>query len=150
MTKVTRWNSCVTLKNALLIIRDYFGLSFATNGLGYLATLYLPLPLRARYKLSCYQTTRYRQFQCLQRLLCWKALFISFCSLLGLTLLLIKRTMINPLYLWVITGGRVHVRQHRNFVVSGMGGIIERVLPHHEVLVRRHHGGHCLLEGNMP
>jgi hypothetical protein len=46
-----------TLKNALLIIRDRFGLSFATKGLGYLAALYLPLPLLARYKLSCYQTT---------------------------------------------------------------------------------------------
>ena len=28
-----------TLKNALLIIRDYFGLSFASKGLGYLAAL---------------------------------------------------------------------------------------------------------------
>src|SRR3989337_1130143 len=46
-----------TLKNALLIIRDRFGLSFASKGLGYLAALLLPLPLLARYKLSCYQTT---------------------------------------------------------------------------------------------
>src|SRR3954467_2648569 len=45
------------LKNALLIIRDHFGLSFASKGLGYLATLLLLLPLLARYKLSCYQTT---------------------------------------------------------------------------------------------
>jgi hypothetical protein len=51
-----------TLKNALLIIRDRFGLSFATKGLGYLAAHYLPLLLLARYKLSCYQTTCYRQF----------------------------------------------------------------------------------------
>src|SRR3989337_2282255 len=49
-----------TLKNALLIIRDRFGLSFATKGLGYRATLDLPLPLLVRYKLSCYQTTFYR------------------------------------------------------------------------------------------
>src|SRR5215216_7789226 len=34
-----------TLKNTLLIIRDRFGLYFATKGLGYLAALYLPLPL---------------------------------------------------------------------------------------------------------
>ena len=53
-----------TLKNALLIIRDPFGLSFATKGLGNLAALYLPLPLLARYKLSCSQTTFYRKFQC--------------------------------------------------------------------------------------
>src|SRR3989337_4073296 len=46
-----------TLKNALLTIRDRFGLSFASKGLGYLAALYLPLPLLVHCKLSCYQTT---------------------------------------------------------------------------------------------
>ena len=46
-----------TLKNALLIIRDHFGLSFSSKGLGYLVALLLLLPLLARYKLSCYQTT---------------------------------------------------------------------------------------------
>ena len=46
-----------TLKNTLLIIRDRFGLSFASKGLGYLAALLLLLSLLARYKLSCYQTT---------------------------------------------------------------------------------------------
>ena len=46
-----------TLKNTLLIIRDRFGLSFASKGLGYLAALLLLLLLLARYKLSCYQTT---------------------------------------------------------------------------------------------
>ena len=40
-----------------LIIRDRFGLSFASQGLGYLAALLLLLSLLARYKLSCYQTT---------------------------------------------------------------------------------------------
>src|SRR5215216_6282920 len=40
-----------TLKNVLLIIRDRFGLSFAKKGLGYLAALYLPLPLLVCYKL---------------------------------------------------------------------------------------------------
>ena len=59
-----------TLKNALLIIRDRFGLSFATKGLGYLDAIYLPLPLLLRYKLSCYQTTCYRLFQCLQKIPC--------------------------------------------------------------------------------
>src|SRR6266496_4588367 len=47
-----------TLKNALLTIRNRFGLSFASKGLGYLAALLLPLSLLARYKLSCYQTTQ--------------------------------------------------------------------------------------------
>ena len=46
-----------TLKNTLLIIRDPFGLSFASKGLGYLAALLLLLSLLAPYKLSCYQTT---------------------------------------------------------------------------------------------
>ena len=46
-----------TLKNALLIIRDRFGMSFASKGLGYLSALLLLLLLLARYKLSCYQTT---------------------------------------------------------------------------------------------
>ena len=48
-----------TLKNAFLTIRDRFGLSFASKGLGYLAALLLllPLPLLACYKLSCYETT---------------------------------------------------------------------------------------------
>src|SRR3989337_2517106 len=45
------------LKNALLIIRDRFGLSFASKGLGYLAAYLLLLSLLARYKLSCCQTT---------------------------------------------------------------------------------------------
>ena len=46
-----------TLKNALLIIRVCFGMSFASKGLGYLAALLLLLSLLARYKISCYQTT---------------------------------------------------------------------------------------------
>ena len=45
------------LKNALLIIRDCFGQSLASKGLGYHAALLLLLWLLARYKLSCYQTT---------------------------------------------------------------------------------------------
>ena len=48
------------------------------------------------------KTICYHLFQYLQRIPCWKPLIISFCSLLGSTLLLIKRTMIDPLYLWVI------------------------------------------------
>src|SRR5215216_5094041 len=47
-----------TLKNALVTIRNHFGLSFASKGLGYLSALLLLLSLLARYKLSCYQTTQ--------------------------------------------------------------------------------------------
>ena len=81
-----------TLKNALLIIRDRFGLSFASTGLGYLAAYLLLLSLLARYKLPCYQTTCYLQFQHLQTLPYWKLLVISFCSSLGSTLLLIEKS----------------------------------------------------------
>ena len=45
-----------TLENTLIIIRDHFGLSSASKGLGYLAALLLLLSLLAHYKLSCYQT----------------------------------------------------------------------------------------------
>ena len=81
-----------TLKNALLTISDRFGLSFASKGLGYLAAYLLQLSLLARYKLSCYQTTRYLQFQHLQTLPYWKPLVISFCSSLGSTLLLMEKS----------------------------------------------------------
>ena len=46
-----------TLKNTLLIIRDHFGMSFASKELVYLAALLLLQSLLARYKLFCYQTT---------------------------------------------------------------------------------------------
>ena len=87
-----------TLKNALLIIRDRFGL----KSIGPPCCIFLPLALLACYKLYCHQTMCYLQFQCLQKIPCWKPLVISICSSLGSTLLLIERTTIDPLYLWVI------------------------------------------------
>ena len=72
------------------------------KGLVHLATLYFLLLLVARYKLSYHKTICYHLFQYLQRIPCWKPLIISFCSSLGSTLLLIGRTTIDPLYLWVI------------------------------------------------
>ena len=92
---------CV-LGSAFPIIRVCSGLSFATKGLGHLAALYLLLFLVARYKLSYHKTICYHLFQYLQRIPCWKPLIISFCSSLGLTLLLIERTTVDSLYLWVI------------------------------------------------
>ena len=80
-----------TLKNALLIIRDSFGLSFASKGLGYLAALLLLLLLLSRYKLSCYQTTLLLTISALADTTLLKLLVISFCSSLGSTLLLIKK-----------------------------------------------------------
>ena len=72
------------------------------KGLGHLAAPYLLSLLVTRYKLSYHKTICYLQFQCLQRIPYWKPLVISFCSSLGLTLLLIERTMIDPLHLWFI------------------------------------------------
>ena len=92
---------CV-LGSALHHIRVCPDLSFATKGLGHLAAPYLLLLLVARYKLSYHKTIYYHLFQYLQRIPCWKPLIISFCSSLGSTLLLIERTTIYPLYLWVI------------------------------------------------
>ena len=91
-----------TLKNALLIIRDRFGMSFASKGLGYLAALLLLLPLLARYKLSCYQTTLLLTISALVYITLLKPLVISFCSSLGSTLLLIENAAIDPLRLWLI------------------------------------------------
>ena len=92
---------CV-LRSALHHIRVCPGLSFATKGLGHLAALYLLLLLVACYKLSYHKTICYYLVQDLQRIPCWKPFIISFCSSLGSTLLLIERTMIDPVYLWVI------------------------------------------------
>ena len=91
-----------TLKNALPIIRNCFGLSFDTKCLGYLAALYLPLPLLARYKISCYQTICYRQFQCLQKITLLKTTCHFLLLLIRFGTLTYQRTKIDPLYLWVI------------------------------------------------
>ena len=92
---------CV-LGSAFPIIRVCSGLSFVTKGLGHLAIVYLFLLLVTRYNLSYHKTICYHLFQYLQRIPCWKPLIISFFSSLSSTLLLIERTTIDPLYLWVI------------------------------------------------
>ena len=70
--------------------------------LGHLSALYLLYLLFARYYLCYHKTIYHLLFQCLQRKPYWNPLVISFCSSLGSTLLLIERTTIDPLYLWVI------------------------------------------------
>jgi len=60
------------------------------------------LLLFACYVSPRYTITCYRYFQCLQLLPSRNPFIRAFCSSLGSTLLLIKRTMIYPLYLWVI------------------------------------------------
>ena len=92
---------CV-LGSAFLYIRVCPGLSFATKRIGPPSCTLFTLLLVTRYKLSYHKTICYHLFQYLQRIPCWKPLIISFCSSLGLTLLLIKRTAVDPLYLWVI------------------------------------------------
>ena len=92
-----------TLKNALLIIIDCFGLSFATKGLGYLAALLLPLPLLARYKLSCYQTLVTYNFSACRHFLAENRLSFSSAPRWVRHSYLSKRATIDPLYLWVIS-----------------------------------------------
>ena len=99
-----------TLKNTLLIIRNRFGLPFASKGLGYLSALLLLLSLLACYKLSCYQTTPLLTILAPADITLLKTTVISFCSLLGSTLLLIEKATIDPIYLWVINGV-VHVKR---------------------------------------
>ena len=90
-----------TLKNALLIIRDRFGLSFASKGLGYLGALLLLLSLLARYKLSCYQTTLLLTISVLADITLLKTTFRFLLLLVGFDTLIEKAT-IDPIYLWVI------------------------------------------------
>ena len=123
-----------TLKNALLIIRDRFGMSFSSKGLGYLAALLLLLSVLARYKLSCYQTTPLLIILALVAITLLKTVIISFCSSLGSTLLLIEKATIDPLYLWVIKtifwrrcrGALLYSLSHLGFISSGHYEELER------------------------
>ena len=97
------WRYSHVSSGALYIIQEFVhACPLLQKGLGHLTALYLLLLLVTRYKLSYHKTICYLLFQCLQRIPCWKPLIISFCSSLGSTLLLIERTTIDPLYLWVI------------------------------------------------
>ena len=80
-----------TVKNALLIIRDRFGMSFASKVLGYLAALLLLLSLLARYKLSCYQTTTLLTISALADITLLKTTCNFLLLLIGFTLLLIEK-----------------------------------------------------------
>ena len=91
-----------TLKNALLIIRDRFGMSFASKGLGYLAELLLLLSLLARYKLSCYQTTPLLTISALADILTKNYLSFPSAPRWVRHSYLSKRATIGPIYLWVI------------------------------------------------
>ena len=115
---------CV-LGSAFPIIRVCSGLSFATKGLAHLAALYLLLLLVARYNLSYHKTICYHLFQYLQRIPCWKPLIISFCSSLGSILLLIERTTIDPLYLWVIS---YQTSQHKWVIIKVLYRCLQRYL----------------------
>mgnify|MGYP005824052613 CR=1 FL=1 len=97
------WRYSHVSSGALYIIQEFVhACPLPQKGLGHLAALYLLYLLITRYYLSYHKTIYHLQFPCLQRKPYWKPLIISFCSTLGLTLLLIERTTIDPLYLWVI------------------------------------------------
>src|SRR6266496_3894656 len=92
-----------TLKNALLTIRDRFGLSFASKGLGYLAALLLLLSLLARYKnilLSNYSVTY--SFSTCRHYLAKNHLSFPSAPRWVRHSELSKRATIFSLYLWVI------------------------------------------------
>src|SRR3954469_20437655 len=91
-----------TLKNALLTIRDSFGMSFASKGLGYLAALLLLLSLLARYKLSCYQTTVTYNFSTCRHYLAENHLSFPSAPRWIRHSYLSKRATIDPIYLLVI------------------------------------------------
>ena len=91
-----------TLKNALLTIRDCFGLSFASKGLGYLVALLLLLSLLARYKLSCYQTTRLLTILALADITLLKTTSHFLLLLVGFDTLTYRKATIDPIYLCVI------------------------------------------------
>ena len=57
-----------TLKNTLLIIRDHFGLSFASKGLGYLAAIFYYYCYLLITNYLAIKLLRYLQFQHLQTL----------------------------------------------------------------------------------
>ena len=97
------WQYSHVSSGALFLLQEFVqACPLLQKGLGHLAALYLHLLLVTRYKLPYHKTICYLQFQFLQRKPYWKPLIISFCSSLGSTLLLIERTTIDPLYLWVI------------------------------------------------
>ena len=87
-----------TLKNALLIIRDRFGMSFASKGLGDLAALLLLLSLLARYKLSCYQTTLLLTTSALADITLLKTTCHFLLLLVGFDNQLIEKAKIDPIY----------------------------------------------------
>ena len=92
---------CV-LGSALHLIRVCPGLSFATKRIGppcctlftFISCYPLPIILSQNYLLPTISVLAENTLL--------KTLIISFCSSLGSTLLLIERTTIDPLYLWVI------------------------------------------------
>ena len=93
---------CV-LGSAFLYIRICPGLSFATKRIGPpCCTLFTLFTCYSLLFILSQNYLYHLQFQCLHRKPYWKPLIISFCSSLGSTLLLIERTTIDPLYLWVI------------------------------------------------
>ena len=92
-----------TLKNALLIIRDRFGLSFASKGLGYLAALFFTTIITCSLQiilLSNYSATY--NFSTCRHYLAENHLSFPSAPRWVRHSYLSKRATIDPLYLWVI------------------------------------------------
>ena len=92
-----------TLKNAFPIIRNHFGLSFATKGLDYLASIYLPLPLLALTNYLVIKLPLTDNFSACRHYLAENRLSFPSAPRWVRHSYLSKRATIEPVYLWVIT-----------------------------------------------
>ena len=78
------------------------GLSLATKGIGPSCCSFFTIVTCYSLRIILSHNYLLPIISVLPRIPCWKPLVNSFCSSLGSTLLLIERTMIDPLHLWVI------------------------------------------------
>ena len=72
-------------------------MSFASKGLGYLVALLLLIPLLARYKLSCYQTTPLLIISPLTDITLLKTTCHFLLLLVGFDILLTEKATIGPI-----------------------------------------------------
>jgi len=119
-----------TLKNALLIIRDRLGLSFASKGLGCLAAVLVLLLLLARYELSCYQTTLLLTISALADITLLKTTCHFLLLLIGLdTLTYRKELQLIPYTCGSSKGGPQD--HHQRFEGLQVWSTLTRLLPLH-------------------
>ena len=100
--KLARQKLPCVLENVLIIISNTTGLSFELKRIGLSATIIVVLFYLLVLYLFFISKLQKKSLLVLAVKPCWNPLVNTFCSSLGSTLLLIERTTIDPLYLWVI------------------------------------------------